>query len=44
MIADKSEESNSTITNAATRRVQPDAETTGRRTSGSKYNVVKKVE
>ena len=44
MIADKAEESNSTITSAATRRVQPEAEATGRRTSGSKYNVVKKGE
>jgi hypothetical protein len=44
MIADKAEESSSNITTTATRRVQPEAEATGRRTSGSKYNVVKKGE
>ena len=45
MIAEKAEDSNPSITSAATRRVQPEAEVTpGRRTSGSKYNVVKKGE
>lgn len=45
MIAEKAEDNNSPAAAANTRRVQPDVEATpGRRTSGSKYNVVKKGE
>ena len=44
MMADKAEDSTSSITPTSTRRVQPEAEATGRRTSGAKYNVVKKGE
>ena len=44
MMADKADENNNSSTAAVGRRVQPEAEATGRRTSGSKYNVVKKGE
>lgn len=45
MIAEKAEDSNPSIAATNTRRVQPEAETTaGRRTTGSKYNVVKRDE
>lgn len=46
MIAEKAEETaNANIAGATTRRVQPEVETTpGRRTTGSKYNVVSKGE
>lgn len=46
MIAEKAEETaNANIAGTATRRVQPEVETTpGRRTTGSKYNVVSKGE
>lgn len=47
MIADKAEETANTnnIAGAATRRVQPEVEATpGRRTTGSKYNVISKGE
>ena len=43
MIADKAEETTN-IAPAATRRVQIEPENTGRRTTGSKYNVVKRDE
>ena len=45
MIAEKAEDNNPSVATANTRRVQPEVEATpGRRTSGSKYNVVKKGE
>ena len=43
MIADKAEETTN-IAPAAARRVQVEPENTGRRTTGSKYNVVKRDE
>lgn len=45
MIAEKSEDNTSTnLAAPATRRVQPEAEAAGRRTSGAKYNVVNRGE
>lgn len=43
MIAEKAED-NTIATPATTRRVQPEAEATGRRTAGTKYKVVSKGE
>lgn len=42
--AEKADEKDSTITPAAGRRVQPEAEATGRRTAGTNYKVVNKAE
>ena len=44
MIADKAEDTTSSIVSTTTRRVQPEAATPGRRTAAPKYNVVKKGE
>jgi hypothetical protein len=44
MIADKAEDTTSSIVSTTTRRVQPEAATSGRRTAAPKYNVVKKGE
>jgi hypothetical protein len=44
MIADKAEDTTSSIVSTTTRRVQSEAATSGRRTAAPKYNVVKKGE
>ena len=42
--AERAEDNNNTITPAASRRVQPTAEATGRRTAGTNYKIVSKAE